>query len=248
MKIIVLAAGMGERLMPLTRSRPKSLLEVGEGRTLLAEQLRRMRESAVIDECVYVVGYLADQIEAALDQEPASPMQVRTVFNPFFGVSNNLASLWLARAEMNGDFMVTNGDCLFPPEIHRDLVAQSGPGVGLCVNVKQGYDDDDMKVVLRDGMVAQVSKLIPTEAAHAESPGLAIVRGEAANRDFRGQLESLIRRPDMLDRFWLEVFNALVTAGGRVHPWTFPRGTNWREVDFHLDLDIIRSVLRLGDL
>ncbi len=248
MKIIVLAAGKGERLMPLTRAKPKSLLDMGNGRTLLEEQLVRMTDSGVIDECVLVVGYRAEQIEDALQSESTPALRTRTLYNPFFGVSNNLASLWLAKSEMHEDFMITNGDCIFPADIYRDFVKGAENGVGLCVNRKRRFDDDDMKVTLRDGFIQEVSKLIEPANTDAESPGLAIVRGEAARQVFRHRLESLMRRQEMLDRFWLEMFNDLVNTGTPVRSWMFPEGTKWQEVDFHLDLDVVRSVLQLGDL
>lgn len=248
MKIIVLAAGMGERLMPLTKATPKSLLDMGTGRTLLEEQLIRMESSGVIDECVLVVGYLAEQIEDALRAYPTSTIKIRTIFNPFFSVSNNLASLWLAKGEMSEDFLITNGDCIFPAEVYRDSVDQSKSGIALCVNKKESYDEDDMKVTLSDDLIKQVSKQIAVDETDAESPGLSIVRGQSAREQFVRHLESLLRQPEMLSRFWLEVFNSLINEGQSVQPWTFPPGTKWQEVDFHLDLDTVRSVLFLGDL
>lgn len=248
MKIIVLAAGMGERLMPLTKATPKSLLDMGTGRTLLEEQLTRMEASGVIDECVLVVGYLAEQIEEALRGHSSSTIKLRTIFNPFFNVSNNLASLWLAKTEMSDDFLITNGDCIFPAEVYRDFVDQSKSGIALCVNKKESYDDDDMKVTLSDDLIREVSKQIAIADTHAESPGLSIIRGQSAREAFVGHLESLLRHPEMLNRFWLEVFNSLTKKGESVRPWTFPPGTKWQEVDFHIDLDTVRSVLFLGDL
>lgn len=248
MKIIVLAAGMGERLMPLTKTTPKSLLDMGNGKTLLEEQLSRMEASGAIDECVLVVGYLAEHVEQALEARSSSQIKVRTIFNPFFRVSNNLASLWLAKAEMSADFLITNGDCIFPAEIYRDFAGRSEPGISLCVNIKDSYDDDDMKVTLGDDRIERVSKQIELRDTHAESPGLSLVRGESARELFVARLEGLLRQEEMLNRFWLEVFNSLIDEGETVRPWVFPRGTRWQEVDFHLDLDTVRSVLFLGDL
>lgn len=248
MKIIVLAAGMGERLMPLTTSTPKSLLDMGTGKTLLEEQLSRMADSGVIDECVLVIGYLSEQIEQAIAANSNTKIRVTTIFNPFFRVSNNLASLWIAKSEMTTDFLVTNGDCIFPAEVYRDFVNQSEHGISLCVNVKRAYDEDDMKVTLRGDRVHQVSKKTSLVETHGESPGLTSVRGAHARELFRRHLERLLRDPEMLNRFWLEVFNSLVDEGQLVRPWIFTPDTRWQEVDFHLDLETLRSVLDLGDL
>lgn len=97
MKLIILAAGKGERLLPLTRNTPKPLLDMGNGYTLLEEQMRAAQASGVVAETVLVVGYLASQVEAKLDYHRDQGLCVRTVYNPFYEVSNNLMSLWLTR-------------------------------------------------------------------------------------------------------------------------------------------------------
>ena len=79
MKIIILAAGRGERLMPLTQNTPKPLIDMGNGNTLLEEQLMSIRESGVIKEVVLVVGYLAEQIEAKMRAYKDKGFQVSTI-------------------------------------------------------------------------------------------------------------------------------------------------------------------------
>ena len=68
MKMIILAAGRGERLMPLTQNTPKPLIDMGNGNTLLEEQMISINESGAIDEIVLVIGYLGEQIEAKIAQ------------------------------------------------------------------------------------------------------------------------------------------------------------------------------------
>ena len=103
MKLIILAAGKGERLWPLTKNTPKPLLDLGNGNTLLEEQLERVQSSGVIDEVVLVTGYLSEQIEAKLRTMMATaPIRIKTLYNPFYDVANNLASLWLARHDTDG--------------------------------------------------------------------------------------------------------------------------------------------------
>ena len=66
MKIIILAAGKGERLYPLTKNTPKPLIDLGDGETLLEKQLRSLSESRVVDEVIIVIGYLYEQVESKL--------------------------------------------------------------------------------------------------------------------------------------------------------------------------------------
>ncbi len=248
MRIILLAAGKGERLMPLTRNTPKSLLDMGNGKTLLEEQIERMQASGVIDEIVLVVGYLADQVEAKIRMHLENGIKINTCYNPFYEMSNNLISLWLAKGEMTEDFLVANGDCLFTAETYAGLVGGYEQGIVLSVNYKDSYDEDDMKVRLADNLVVQVSKEIKVSEVDAESPGLALVRGKKFRRLFRETLETLARDRNYLNRFWLEVFNRLIFDGRPIHFWPFDRNMPWQEVDFHMDIKNLKEIVKIGNV
>lgn len=243
MKIIILAAGRGERLMPLTQNTPKPLIDMGNGNTLLEEQMLSLQESEVVDEVVLVVGYLAEQIEAKMRAYHDRGFRIRTVYNPFWKESNNLLSLWIARqAIADGDVMITNGDNIFSPTVFAGL-AKQGEGIWLSVCPKKEFDSDDMKVKIMDGFVTSVSKKTPPTEASVESPGLVMVRGERARQLFVEHLEGTVRDEDNNNRFWLEVFNHIWRKGGQVRPWMFESAGHWQEVDFHVDVDLMRKAL-----
>ncbi len=244
MKIIILAAGKGERLMPLTRNTPKPLLDMGNGLTLIEEQLASLRDSRIVDEVVLVIGHLAEQIEAKIKTYDVDGLRVRTVFNPFYAISNNLMSLWLARHEMTSDFLITNGDNLFTPGVFSDFCADTREGIWLATSEKGDYDFDDMKVSFDEGAIRRVRKEIEADEIDAESPGLCLVRGERARSIFVDHLELLARHSSSIDRYWLEVFNCLYERGVLVRPWTFDAASKWQEVDFHVDVDRMRELVR----
>lgn len=244
MRMIMLAAGRGERLMPLTHSVPKSLIDVGEGRVVLDVQVAQARRSRVVSELVLVVGHLADMVERHAAALSGPDLPIRTLLNPCFAVSNNLVSLWLARDEMNRDFMITNGDTLFTHDVYAGLAAAARPeGVALAVCPRQGFDSDDMKVLIERDRVVAVSKALPAHVCHAESPGLLAVRGPSARRAVFNSLERLVRDPKNVDRFWLEVLNDLAATGIAVRPWTFDGSGTWQEIDFHADMERARDLL-----
>ena len=244
MKLIVLAAGRGERLMPLTKNTPKPLLDLGNGNTLLEEQFERIEKSGAIGEIVLIVGYLAEQIEAKVRAYAAARIPVRTVFNPFFEVSNNLISLWLARHEMDSDFVITNGDNLFAADVYSGLVDENRDGgIYLSMVTRDEYTEEDMKVQTRDGVVARVSKRIPSAEANGESPGLVLVRGERHRAIFVEMLEQLARDPESLNAFWLEVFNQLHARGVPIQTWEFDWHNRWQEIDFHFDIALAKQLI-----
>ena len=113
MKAIILAAGKGERLMPLTSDTPKSLLELENETTLLESQLITINKTA-IDKVVIVTGYLTEKIESKVQRYSKEyNIDIQIIYNPFFDISNNLLSLWQARHEMESDFIIINGDDIF---------------------------------------------------------------------------------------------------------------------------------------
>lgn len=243
MKIIILAAGRGERLMPLTQNTPKPLIDMGNGNTLLEEQMISIQQSGVIDEIVLVTGYLADQIDAKMRAYHDRGFKIRTLYNPFWKVSNNLLSLWLARHIItDSDAMITNGDNIFHSQVFSNFSGQ-GEGVWISACHKSKFDSDDMKIKLIDGHVACVSKQIPAEEAAAESPGLVMVKGQRARHLFVEQLEGTVRDSENNNRFWLEVFNRMWSKGVPIRPWMFEAAGQWQEVDFHIDVELVRRLL-----
>jgi len=235
MKIIILAAGMGTRLGALTSNTPKSLIDLGDGRTLLETQLKSIEESKVIDEVVIVIGYCGEQIEAKMKKYKNQGMKIKTIYNPFYEISNNLMSLWLAKSEMNEDFLITNGDNLFEKEAFSGLVKDCKNGVFLTISKKDSYNDDDMKVIM-DRTIEKVSKKIPEKDANAESVGLVLVSGERSREAFKASLEELARDKEYINRFWLEVFNRMIEKGAAILPYEINGSEMWTEVDFHGDL------------
>jgi NDP-sugar pyrophosphorylase family protein len=119
MKAIILAAGRGQRLRPITDTVPKCLVPVN-GRPILEYQLAALSGSG-IRKCVVVVGYLASQIEQRFGSSYGG-MGISYVFNPEFSSTNNIYSLWLARHEVDDDILLLEGDLLFEKDIIADLL------------------------------------------------------------------------------------------------------------------------------
>jgi len=245
MRIIILAAGKGERMMPLTRNSPKPLLELGNGRTLLEEQIESVKKSQAIDEIVLVIGYLAEQIEAKIKTYNLEDLKITTLYNPFYGQSNNLMTLWFSKHYMDNDFIITNGDNIFDYHVFQKLVRNNSNGIFLTTNLKRSYDEDDMKVILKDKKIIQVSKLIENKTANAESVGLVLVSGKKYRNIFKETLELLARDKEYLNKYWLEVFNKLSEKCVDINSFDIDGSKQWREIDFHLDLERAKKLMKI---
>ena len=243
MRAIILSAGQGKRLLPLTAQTPKCLLPVQDESSLLDFQLCTLAACG-IDEVSVLVGFGAAQVEEALATRRHAGLAVRTVYNPFYAQSDNLATAWLARAEMNEEFLLVNGDTLFTEEVLARLLASQDAPLTLAINVKDRYDDDDMKVSLADDRhLTAVSKRLPPETVDGESIGLMLFRRDGATA-FRAALESAIRQPEALRLWYLSVIDGLA-ASLRIET-TNITGMWWGEIDDLEDLTEVRKTLSVS--
>ena len=124
---LLLAAGTGSRLRPLTLDAPKCLTEVS-GEPILARLLDNLRVQG-IKRMVVVTGYL-DHCVRELLEENAADMQLDYVFNPVYKKTNNIYSLWLAKKAIEEPFVLIESDLvceasLLEPMLIPDRIAVS---------------------------------------------------------------------------------------------------------------------------
>jgi len=116
---LLLAAGVGARLAPLTNSRPKCLVSIAG--TPILERLVRALDGHGIDRLVIVVGYRAEMIRAYLG-ESFGGIAVEYVFSPLFATTNTLYSLWLARDLIDEPLLVIESDVVFDEPLLAPLL------------------------------------------------------------------------------------------------------------------------------
>jgi choline kinase len=162
-KAILLAAGRGGRLHPLTKDRPKALLRVGD-RTIIEHQIASLR-SAGIEEITIVTGHGETIVKRTCGDG------VRYIHNSLYDRTNSLYSLWLAREFGRDGCLVLNCDVLFHPRILRALL-DSPHADCLLVDFRSELGEEEMKVVTRNGKITQISKNIPPTDADGENVGV----------------------------------------------------------------------------
>ena len=226
---ILLCAGAGSRLLPLTEEMPKCLVEVG-GRTILDWQLEAVRRSG-IERALVVGGYRASQIATHLAQR-AEPPSARLLFNPFWSVSSSIGSVWAARDYLDEPFCILNGDTLLDPLLLREAVSRAAPGVNLLVEPIVEPALDDMRVSAANGAVRAVSKALPIETVTHRSLGVILSTG--ADEDYRQALGAVISRPDGIQAYHHDIIDHLARES-RVNALVVP-GAAWLEIDTPEDI------------
>jgi choline kinase len=195
---LILSAGRGSRLRPLTDEIPKAMVSVA-GRPILSWQLDALHAAGVRTVTI-VVGFGAGIIEQFVATAAPVGMRVRTVLNPFHDVADNLISCWSAREYMDGDFLLVNGDTLFEPALIERLLRSRQAPVTVAVRRKPAYDEDDMKVQCFDAVLRHIGKKLPAESACAESIGVMYFRGSGPGL-FRDAIEQAVSDP-AAKRWW----------------------------------------------
>lgn len=239
MKAITLSAGQGKRLMPLTADRPKCLLPVGD-RTLIEWQIHSMAKNG-ITEVVVVVGFMAEKVEERLARVKIPGLKVRTVHNPFYSVSDNLASCFLVRGEMTGDFVLMNGDTISEPAVLERLLKTAKSPITVTIDRKDNYDADDMKVSVEGDRLLDIGKTLTSDVTNGESIGMLYFKGEGPAL-FRNAVETVMKRPEGLKLWYLSVI-AEIARGGHVGVASI-EGLEWGEVDFPADVDRANELAR----
>ena len=120
MTYIILSAGKGVKLQPLTLNHPKSLYKLDDKTTILQRLVRKIRKYDAEAEIVVVVGYMYKQIQKELEDD-----NVKFVHNPFFSTTSSMGSLWFARDYLQRENVtIVNGDIVTSDRLMQNVVCQ----------------------------------------------------------------------------------------------------------------------------
>ena len=237
---VVLAAGGGTRLRPLTDDLPKTLLPVAGDRTILDFAVKNLATVGITDVAV-VVGHAADAIrERVPDLERTYGVSLALLFNDRYDVWNNAYSLWLAREAFADTALLVNGDTVHPPVVEERLLAARGAApVVLAVDDRKELAEEEMKVILDgDGRLQRINKAIEPSTAHGEYIGVTLIEPEAAAR-LSEALQAVFERDTTL--YYEDGYQQYADWGETVR--VAPIGVrNWIEVDNHEDLARAREI------
>ena len=226
MRALILAAGLGTRLAPLTNDRPKAMVPVN-GKPILVKQLENLLENGVED-IVVMTGYRADAMKREI--EPRFP-GVTLIEIPEYATTNNMYSAWKGLKYLGpGPLLMMNADVFFDSSVIRGLL--DDPAENAIVVEPGRYLEESMKVVERGGRLVDISKQVPPEDALGCSIDVYKFGAEAAAAFYRRCCEHIEGKGEL--RLWSEV--ALKDALSDVTFKASPIQGRWLEIDNHEDL------------
>ena len=229
---VILCAGRGARLGDLTAGRPKCLLPLA-GRTILEWSLMNLR-AAGIGDVVLVTGFRRDLIEEFLAERAEAG--VTCVQNDRYATTNTAVSFNLAIRVLDRDILLANGDVLYDPAILEDLVRHPAANC-VAVDTDVPLEAEEVKVVVRDGRVAEIGKDIDPGRCQGEAIGLYKV-GRGLIGDLRRIYDDL-EGQGQLGHFFEKGFERICAEGGnggRAFSVAPTAGRAWAEIDTPEDL------------
>ncbi|MFH1573954.1 MAG: phosphocholine cytidylyltransferase family protein [Acidobacteriota bacterium] len=203
MRAVILAAGAGTRLNPLTNGCPKCLVDVG-GRLLIDYQLEALSKAGVED-IALVVGFEAEQIRRYCGT------QVRYIDNPDYATTNSIYSLHLAAAEFDTDTFLFNCDIIFHAEMLTRMLDSGHPNV-VAVDSQAERVPREMNVSFdMEGRVSAISKEL--DPARAQGVSVQLVKFDACGADQVRQEVARLVAQQRRDVFPPSAYGILIQAG-----------------------------------
>ena len=226
MQAIILAAGIGSRLRSLSGGKPKCLIEVG-GRPLILHQLQALADHGV-GPVTCVLGYQADEVRKVIGD------RADVVINERYEETNSLYSLWLARDQVKGPFVLLNCDLIFDPDILDQLLEEKGNVLAYDSTSSRGREQT--KVAIRERKVVDLGKDLPAGSARGESLGMLKFDADGATSMMQ-MADYLIR--DGHEKAWVIEATRAVCQLVPIYSVNIA-GKAWTEIDFPYDLDVAR--------
>ena len=218
-RAIILAAGAGRRLGPLTANTPKCLLPI-DGRTLLDRELDALAAVGITDVTV-VVGHMADRV---IEHVAA---RCRVVLNDRWASTNSIVSLHAPADALRGAaFLIQNADALYPPAILK-RVLRVGKGSACLIDPLRPWVDGEYHVEVQEGRVVRYGRDVPATRSVGESGQLVRVdaRDSAA---FLDRIAAIVRAGGEHE-FPNRAYDVLM--GGRGLWPVYSAGLPWWEID-----------------
>lgn len=234
MKAILMAAGVGSRISRSV-NKPKSTLEV-DGVPLITRTVDMLLSKGI--EVAVVVGFKSDDVRKALDGR-----DVHFYENPFFRVTNSMASLWFARDFLcDDDLILANADVFWGEGIYESLMSDEDDIVMLADVSRANVGDYFFKV--KDGLLVSYGKDLLPEDRDTEYVGMAKLKRDIVPR-FKSNLEEMVGH-ERYDLWWENVLYEHISE----MPVHIKDVSDyfWAEIDYIDDYERILEYLRTGDL
>ena len=233
MSVVIMAAGVGSRLAALAEDRPKCLMRIGE-QSLISRMLDQLSSRGLTDVTI-ATGFRDDLVEKEVGG------RARIVRNPFYHLTNSIASLWHARELLGPEAILANGDICFNIEVLDELISDCRDPVMLCDSSR--IATADYRFSLDGERLVAFGKNIPAEKTDAEWVGICKISAGFMPL-FKARLEHLVGS-QKCGLWWEDVLYSYVAEGVPIYCRDVA-GHFWSEIDHAGDWARVMEWLRAG--
>lgn len=227
MKALILAAGLGTRLAPITDDFPKCMTEVAEGKTIIEKQIENLHNVGITDITV-ISGYKADILKKYLE---AKFKGLNIIESVDYRSTNNMYSAFLGAPFVSGcEFLMMNADVFYDVSVLEALLKNEA-GNAIVTDIGR-YIEESMKVVEEGGKLVRISKTITPEEALGSSIDVYKFSVEGGKLFFAKCDEYINGKKEL--KMWSEV--ALNDILPEADFKACPLVGRWFEIDNHEDL------------
>lgn len=247
MKAIILAAGQGKRLFPLTSESPKAMLDIG-GKTIIDRQISLFKENGIND-VIIIKGYKPDSVKSAYD--------FRCYLNGNYGSTNMVHTLFCAESEFDDEIVVSYGDIIYSDKVLKPIL-KSKEQISVVVDLDwkeyftarfgDPYEDAESLIFDSSGLIKSIGESKPNpERILAQyiglikfsQAGLNIVKAiyhDAVIKDL-----SIGWGRNIKEAYMTDLLQEVIVRGYGIHAIPVHRG--WVEIDNIHDYDLANNII-----
>lgn len=237
MKVIILNAGIGKRLQPITNKMPKCLIEISKNLTILDYQLKNVIECKLND-LIILTGAFEDKIKAYIRKNYSS-LNVQYIYNPKYEKTNYIYSMYLTKDVIDDDIILFHGDLMFSNLLLKKIIKSK---LSNCVLInKKLRPKKDFKAYIASDRVLKIGVNIfgPNSAFLAPLYKLTIT----FFKKWLNQIEKFVLA-NRLNVYAEDALNEILKQV-ILKPLYFNE-KNCMEIDDFEDLNLIRNLMKNG--
>ena len=231
--IVILAAGVGSRLRPLTDDVPKTMVKVN-GEAIIERLLKQIDAIDSVTTNIKIASGYKSQILKDFVNSLELKTNIEFIENKDYNTTNNMYSLYLALSAINekNDLVIINADCFYDKEIVEEIVKSSGNYIAIDKGI---FNEESMKIKANDSnRIIGMSKTL--EDNEYTFVSIDIYAFDSRNRDKIFQIASDIINSGELNS-WTEVAIDLLSKDESSNlKYLDMTGKKWMEIDNHDDL------------
>lgn len=235
MKAVILAAGMGTRLRPITEKVPKCMVQVNN-ETIIENQIKNLLYNGIKDILV-IGGYKFNKLKEHISNISKS---INLLNNEDYDKTNNMYSLYMAKEFINNEeFILLNGDVFFDKNIIKDLMINNYTDLIVCDN--DNYIEESMKIKVKDGKLLNISKKISSEESYGTTIDIYKFSSKSTKKLFN-IIDKIINKDKNLNS-WSEV--AIDKLFDYIEFKPLDIDYKWVEIDNHDDLELAKRLFKV---